>query len=88
MADITRDIPATCTYIAYGCTSGKAPIGAVLDPATNEVAFVMYSCEDCMAEQAYSDWHKDEYGSRPHWMTREQKIEAWWAMPEIAGVRG
>jgi hypothetical protein len=86
MALNTSDIPAECTYVAYGCTSGKAPIGAVLDPATNEVAFVMYACPDCMAEQAYSDWYKSENGMRPRWMTREEKIDAYWQLPGV-GVR-
>jgi hypothetical protein len=84
---MTDTIATECTYVEYGCTSGKAPIGDVHDAITGEVIFSMTCCEDCMAHSAYSDWYKAEHGIRPRWMTKAECIEAWWAMPEVAGVR-
>ena len=89
---------AACIYSAQGevgkdwgedaCKSGLDAIGPVYEtPESTVVAFTMHVCPDCMAHGAYSDWYKAEYGMRPRWMTREECIEAWWAMPEIAGVR-
>lgn len=67
----------------YDCGSGKDAIGEVMDPETGEVAFTFYACPDCMAHQAYSDWYKAENGIRPRWMTREECIEAYWALPGV-----
>jgi hypothetical protein len=78
-AIVIETVEALCEYL---CGSGKPAIGEVRDPATGEVAFTMHVCEDCMAEQAYSDWYKAEHGIRPRWMSREALIEAWWALPQ------
>lgn len=70
------------------CTSGLDAIGPVYAaPESDVVVMTVHSCPDCMAEQSYSDWYKEEYGSRPRHLSKAEMVDAWWAMPEIAGVR-
>lgn len=77
-----------CTYTDISPEVAHGPvIGDVLDPETGEVAFFFEVCADCMADNAYSDWYKAENGFRPRWMSREERIEAYWTEVPGVGVR-